>query len=160
MVDTNFEESQRLSPDGEVILFEIVTRTGTSVFLKSGPPITYLGDTYESVPISISSEKRTAEEGNERPNLTIGGDDLDFNSLKPALFSGQLDGGNVTKHIVELDDLLNNRNIKISMSYRIKQVQSYNRFKINLILARFSPSSQTTIPYRKYMRPAFPHVQL
>lgn len=161
MVDnTNFEQSQKLAPDAEITLFEMVTRGGASVFFKSGPEQFYLGDLYESIPCGISAEKKSADSTPERPNLTIGGDDLDLSVLKPALFSGELDGGTLLKHVVELDDLVNNVNNKITTKYRIKQIKDYTRYQINILLARFTPASTTTIPYVKYLRPAYPHVQL
>ncbi|TXG77759.1 hypothetical protein E6Q11_02260 [Candidatus Dojkabacteria bacterium] len=158
--DTNYENSQKLSPDAEIVLYELTTTTGATVFFKPGPEMTYLGDTYESVPVSFSTEKRSTEGSPERPTITIGGDDLDLAALKPALFSGFVDGGTLTRHVVELEDVLANNNIKLSSTYRIKQVKDYTRYQINLILAKFSPSAQTTIPYVKYLRPAFTHVQL
>ena len=160
MPDTNIQTAQSLAPDGELTLFELTTRGGTSVFFKSGPALTYLGDVYESVPCGISSEKRVADGNPERPTLTIGGDDTDLLLLKPALFSGQVDGGTLQKHVVELQDALDNVNVKITTKYRIKQVQDYNRWKITLTLARFTPAASTTVPYVKYLRPAYPHVQL
>lgn len=161
MVDTtNFENSQKLAPDAEITLFHLTTKTGASVYFKSGPEVTYLGDTYESVPCGITAEKRSVDGAPERPTLTIGGDDVDLAMLKPALFSGEVDGGQLTKYVVELDDLIANNNVKVTSNYRIKQVKDYNRFNISLILARFSPAAQTTIPYLKYTRPAFPHVQI
>lgn len=158
--DTNIENSQKLTPDAEVVLFELTTTAGATVFFKAGPEMEYLGDLYESVPLGLSSEKRTIDGAPERPTLSIGGDDVDLAALKPALFSGYVDGGTVTKHIVELEDVLTNTNQKITTVYRVKQVKDYSRFKIVLVLARFSPSSQTTIPYQKYTRPAFPYVKL
>jgi len=161
MVDqTNIESSQELAPDAEIVLFELTTRTGATVFFKSGPEQSYLGDLYESVPCALSGEKRTADGSPERPSLTIGGDDVDLAALKPALFSGQVDGGTLIKYTVELEDMLNNVNNKIVTKYSIKQVKDYNRFSINLVLGRFSPNSSTTIPYVKYTRPAYPHVKL
>lgn len=158
--DTNFENSQQLAPDAEIILFELTTRGGTSVFFKSGPEQEYLGDVYESVPCSLTAEKRTVDGSPERPTLTIGGDDIDLATLKPALFSGEVDGGTLQKHTVELLDLTGNVNNKITTKYRIKQIQDYNRYKVSMILARFTPSAQTTVPYIKYTRPAYPHVTL
>ena len=158
--ETNFENSQELSPDAEIVLFELVTRTGATIFFKSGPPVEYLGDEYESVPCSLTSEKKTAEGNPERPTLSIGGDDIDLAALKPALFSGYVDGGTLIKYTVELEDLLGNVNQKITTKYRIKQIKDYNRFNISMILGRFTPSAQTTIPYKKYTRPAYPHVKL
>lgn len=161
MVDnTNFSSSQELAPDAEIVLFEMVTRGGVSIFFKSGPQVQYLDDLYESVPCSLTGEKRNVEGNPERPTLTIGGDDIDLAMLKPALFSGQVDGGTVRKHVVELNDLLNNNNQKITSTYRVKQVKDYNRFSISLILARFTPSASTTVPHVKYLRPAYPHVKL
>lgn len=158
--DTNFENSQKLAPDAEITLFHLTTTGGTSVYFKSGPEAEYLGDTYESIPCGLTSEKKTAEGSPERPILTLGGDDINLAVLKPALFSGQVDGGTLTKHVVELQDMLANNNIKITTDYRIKQIRDYNETSVSLVLARFSPSSQTTIPFVKYTRPGFPHVQL
>lgn len=158
--NTNIENAQKLAPDAEVVLFELTTTTGATVFFKAGPEMEYLGDLYESVPCTMSAEKRSVEAGAERPTLTIGGDDSDLAALKPALFSGFVDGGTLQKHIVELEDALNNINNKITATYRIKQVKDYNRYSISFVLARFSPSAQTTIPYRKYTRPAFPYVDI
>lgn len=158
--DTNYENSQKLAPDAEIVLYELTTTTGATVFFKPGPTMDYLGDTYESIPVSFSTEKRSAEGAAERPTISIGGDDLDLSVLKPSLFSGFVDGGTLTRHVVELEDVLANNNVKITSVYRIKQVKDYTRFQINLILARFSPSAQTTIPYVKYLRPAFTYVQL
>lgn len=160
MADENFEKSQMLAPDAEIVLFELITTTGASVFFKSGPAVSYLGDTYESVPVSLSAEKRSVESVAERPTLTIGGDNLDLAALKPAVYSGFVDGGTVIKHIVQLQDLLGNVNNKTTTVYRVKQITNYNRYKISMILARFSPSGQTTLPHKKYTRPAFPYVQL
>lgn len=161
MVDTtNIESSQELAPDAEIVLFELTTRTGTTVFFKAGPEVQYLGDLYESIPCSITSEKKSAEGNPERPTLSLGGDDIDLAALKPAVFSGFVDGGTVQKHIVELEDLIANNNIKITTKYRIKQVKDYNRFNISFILGRFTPAAATTIPFVKYTRPAYPHVKL
>ena len=160
MPDINIETSQSLSPDAEVTLFRLITRGGTSIYFKSGPEVTYLGNTYESVPCALSAEKKSAEGNPERPTLSIGGDDSDLILLKPALFSGEVDGGTLEKYLVELDDLKEDNDVKIETRYRIKQVQDYNRYKINLVLARFTPSASTTIPYVKYLRPAYPYVDL
>lgn len=160
MVDTNIQNAQKLAPDGEVILFELTTRGGTTVYLKNGPDVFYLGNEYTGVPVNLGAEKRSVEGGNERPTFSIGGDNVDLSALKPALYSGQVDGGTLVKHIVQVADLIANTNVKITSQYRIKQIQSYSRMKVNLILARFSPSNQTTVPYRKYTRPAFPYVKL
>ena len=158
--DTNFEKSQELAPDAEIVLFRITTTLGTNVYFKSGPSVVWQGDTYEELPCSMGTEQVSVDGGNEFPSMDIGGDDVDLAVLKPALFSGQLDGGSITKFIVELADLQADNNVKVQSDYRIKQVKNYNRFKISLILGRFSPSSVTTIPHVKYTRPEFPNVQL
>src|SRR5687767_11988789 len=117
MADENYENAQKLSPDAEVILFELTTTTGSSVFFKSGPEIEYLGDLYESVPVNLTAEKRSLDGAHERPTLSIGADDIDLSVLKPALFSGNVDGGTLQKHIVQLEDLLGNVNYKTTTIY-------------------------------------------
>lgn len=157
---TNIENAQKLSPDAEITLFELTTLGGSTIFFKSGPDITYLGDIYKGVPCTLSGETRSVEADRQKQTLTIGGENADLGILKSILFSGQVDGASVLKHVVELEDLKNNINTKTTSSYTVKQVESYSRSKISFVLGRFSPSPQTTIPYRKYNRPAFPYVRL
>lgn len=156
----NAENAQLLSPDAEIVLYELTTSSGSVIFFKSGPAVTYLGDEYLSVPVSLSSESRSVEADRQRQTMTIGSDDYDLGILKTVLFSGEVDGATVLKHIVELEDLKANNNLKATSTYTVKQVEGYSRSRISLVLGRFSPSTQTTIPYRKYQRPAFPYVRL
>lgn len=157
---TNAENAQLLSPDAEIILFELTTMNGATIFFKNGPSMSYLGDEYMGVPLSLGAEKRQVESESERPTLTIGDNNVDLGILKSTLFSGEVDGASLYKYTVELEDVLNNVDNKISTHYSVIQVDSYGRTKISLILGRFSPSRQTTIPYRKYQRPAFPYVRM
>lgn len=157
---TNAENAQLLSPDAEVVLYELTTNSGSTIFFKTGPEVTYLGDTYLSVPVSLSKESRSVEADRQRQTMTIGSDDYDLGILKSTLFSGQVDGSTVLKHVVELEDLKADNNLKNTSEYTVKQVEGYSRSRISLVLGRFSPSPQTTIPYKKYQRPAFPYVRL
>jgi hypothetical protein len=156
----NTENAQKLSPDAEIILYELTTLSGSTIFFKPGPDVMYLGDPYKGVPCSLSNEVRSVEADRQRQTLTIGGDNADLGILKSVLFSGEVDGASILKHVVELEDLKNNVNSKMTSAYTVKQVEGYSRSKISLVLGRFSPSKQTTIPYRKYNRPAFPYVRL
>jgi len=156
----NAENAQKLSPDAEIVLYELTTTSGSTVFFKSGPEVTYQGDDYISVPASLSGESRTIEADRRRQTLTIGSDDYDLGILKSTLFSGEVDGATILKHVVELEDLKADNDIRNTSVFTVKQVEGYSRSRISLVLGRFSPSTQTTIPYRKYQRPAFPYVRL
>ena len=158
---TNVENSQKLDPDGEVTLYELTTLSGSTIFFKDGPGVTYLGDEYNGIPLSHSSESRGVENSDAfRSTLVIGSDDYNLGIFKSVLFYGEADGAALSKYVVELDDLLGNVNNKIVTPYTVKQVENYSRSRISLVLGRFSPSRQTTIPHRKYQRPAFPFVRL
>lgn len=156
----NVENAQKLAPDAEIVLFELTTMNGSTIFFKSGPDVMYLGDVYLGVPLNFTAEKRSVEGSPEHPTLSIGDGNADLGELKSTLFSGEVDGAELIKHVVELEDLKNNVNNKLSTQYSVKQVEGYSRTKISLVLGRFSPSRQTTIPYKKYQRPAFPYVRL
>lgn len=159
-IPVNAENAQLLAPDGEVVLFEMTTKSGASIYFKNGPEETYLGDVYTGIPLTLSGEVRSVEPDKQRQTLSIGGDEVDFGILKSVLFSGDVDGASVLKHTIEVEDLRANNNIKLTSQYTVKQVEGYSRTSISLVLGRFSPSPQTTIPYRKYNRPAFPYVRL
>lgn len=156
----NVDSAQKLDPDGEVVLFELTTLSGSTIFFKNGPDITYRGDDYKGVPTSLSNEVRTVDDGLERQTLTIGSDEADLNILKSVLASGEVDGAAIIKRVIEVDDLVNDRNISNDSFYTVKQIENYSRSKIDLVLGRFSPSGRTTVPYKVYNRPAFPYVRL
>ncbi len=156
----NAENAQLLSPDAEIVLYELTTRGGSTIYFKSGPEVEYLTNTYESIPVSLSSQARTVEGDRPRSTMTIGSDNHDLGILKSVLFSGEVDGATIQKHIIELEDLKNNVDNRDTQLYTVKQVESYSRSRISLVLGRFSPAANTTIPYRKYLRPHFPYVRL
>ena len=156
----NEENAQLLSPDAEIVLYELTTNKGSTIYFKSGPEVTYLGNKYESVPVTLSAQARTVESDRPRSTMSIGSDNHDLAILKTVLFSGEVDGATVLKHIVELEDLKADVDNRTTEIYTVRQIEGYSRSKISLVLGRFSPSPKTSIPYRKYLRPAFPYVRL
>lgn len=154
------ENSQLLSPDAQIVLFELTTNSGSTIYFKTGPEVTYLGEQYLSVPNVLSSEIRSVDGETQRQTLTIGADGYDLGIFKSVLFSGEVDGASVLKHVVELENLRNNVNFKLTSHFTVKQVEGYSTSRISLVLGRFSPSRETTVPYVKYLRPAFPFVRL
>lgn len=154
-------DSHQLTADGMVELFELTPSTGTGVIrFKDGNDQTYRSNLYTGVPLKLTGEKKTSDSGLSMPQLEIGADDIDLSMFKPLVFDGSLDNAVLIKIRILLDNMVNNRLIREVYTYRVKRVIGYNRVRINLQLATLSDSLGYKLPYRTYVPPAFPSVQM
>lgn len=157
----HIKDSQELIADGEVYLYEITPSTGTGVLrIKPDNSVTWLGQEYTGIPMKMTGERRESDTGFSNPKLTIGQENMDLSLFKPLIAEGSLDNALVKKHTVLLDNLMNQRNIKETMIYRVKQVAGYSSVQINLILATYSDSLGFELPIKAYDQPDFPTVQM
>lgn len=155
------KDSHKLLADGRVELFELTPSGGSGVIrFKSDNDVTWRGNEYVGIPCSMTGEKKTSDKGLAMPKLTIGQTDIDMSLFKPLVFDGYLDNAIITKITVLLDNLLNNRLIRETTTYRVKRVEQYSRQQIVLQLATVSDSMGFSLPFRRYLPPAFPSVQM
>lgn len=154
-------DSQILSPDAEIDLYELTPIGEVGVFrFKNDNTQSWLGNEYLGLPLEFSGESSNSEGSMPQPQLIIGETDIDLSIFKALVFDGSIDGASITKHTVLLQNLLNNVNVKVTRSYRVKRVNDYSSMRISLSLASFSPSGPSTLPFRQFIPPAFPFVRL
>lgn len=157
----HIKDSHKLLADGRVDLFELTPSGGTGVVrFKNDNDVTWRGQLYRGLPCSMTGEKRTADTGLSMPRLQIGQPNIDLSEFKPLVFDGYLDNAIVVKQTVLLDNLLNNRLIRELSTYRVKRVEQYSRSQISLQLATLSDSLGFSLPYRQFLPPGFPSVQM
>lgn len=149
----------KLTADGQVELFELTPLTGGTIYMKAGVAVDWQGQTYESVPCQISGEEQTADK-QPTPKFVIGQDGISVVALKGLVFDGHLEGATLVKKTVLLEDLLANRNVKATRTYRVKRAAEYGATSITLVLASFSGALHQTLPHRQYIPPAFPWVSI
>lgn len=145
--------------DGIIDLYELMPTSGGTVRFKSDNSMSWLGVTYEGLPMTFSGDEQDMEKTPE-PQLRIGQEDADLLALKGLVFDGHLESATIIRKRVLLDDLLNNRDIKHVSYYRVKRVSEYSRTSINLTLSGYSSATKQTIPFRQYIPPAFPWVDV
>lgn len=154
-------DSHLLQADGKVDLYELTPSGGTgTVYFKNDNPQTWRGRPYEGLPVGLSGEKRSADTGLSMPKMEIGNGAVNLSPFKPLLFDGYLDNAIIVRKTVLVDNLVNNRLIFESQTYRVKRVEGYSRTKISLQLATLSDSLGFSLPYRQYNSPGFPSVQM
>jgi phage-related protein len=156
---THVEDALKLKADGRIHLFELSPLSGGTIYFKDDNDVTWQGNTYEGLPCSLSGEEFRTE-GTPTPKLTIGQDNLDLLPFKGLINDGKLDGATLVRKTLLLDDLINNRNIKQVTTFRVKRIDEYSRTKITVTLASFSQAQSQTLPFRQYVPPAFPWVDL
>jgi phage-related protein len=153
-------DSHKLLADGRVDLFELTPSGGTGVIrFKNDNNVTWRGQLYTGLPLTLTGEKRS-DNGNTMPRLQIGQPNIDISQFKALVYDGYLDNAIVTKITVLLDNLINNRFIRETTTYRVKRVEGYSRSQISLQLATLSDSLGFSMPYRTYTPPGFPSVQM
>lgn len=157
----HIDDSLKLEADGKIDLYDLTPSGGTgTVRFKNDNDVTWRGLAYSGMPVGISGEKKSIDNGLTMPTLTIGNGAIDLSPFKALVYDGYLDNAIILKQTVLLDNLINNRNIKESQIYRVKRVAEYSRTKITLQLATLSDSLGFSLPYRTYLPPAFPSVQM
>lgn len=152
-------DSLSLKADARINLFELYPLPGGTIYFKSDNTVTWLGNVYEGLPCALSGEEWDTEK-TVTPRLQIGQENLDLLPFKGLVHDGYLDGASITRRVLLLDDLVNNRNIKQTIQYRVKRVESYSRSSITLQLTSLSSAVKQTVPFRQYLPPEFPWVDL
>jgi len=154
-------DSHSLVNDGTVDLFELTPAGGTGVLrFKNDNDVTWRGNEYKGIPCGLTGEKRTSDTGLTMPKLTIGQPNIDLSVFKGLVYDGNLDNAIIVKLHLLVDNLKNNRLIRETSIYRVKRVEQYSRSQIVLQLATLSDSLGFEMPYRTYLPPAFPSVQM
>ena len=157
----HIQDSHQLLADGRVDLFELTPAGGTgTVRFKNDNDVTWRGNTYTGLPCQLTGEKRSAESGLSMPKLVIGQPNVDLSQFKALVYDGYLDNAIIVRLTLLLDNLINNRLIREINTYRVKRVEQYSRTQISLQLATISDSLGFSLPYRQYLPPAFPSVQM
>ena len=156
---SHVEDALKLQADAKIHLFELTPVTGGTIYFKADNEATWRGQLYEGIPCAITGEEFSTEKA-PTPRLTIGQEDLDLLPFKGLINDGHLDGATLVRKTVLLDDLINDRNIYQRTTWRVKRPDSYSRSKISLVLATYSTAHNQTVPFRQYMPPAFPWVDL
>ena len=154
-------DSHKLNADGRIELFELTPSGGSGVVrFKADNTATWRGNEYTGLPLSLAGEKMSSDSGTSMPKLVVGNENVDLLVFKPLVYDGYLDNAVVLKLTILLDNLINNRLIFESMTYRVKRVEEYGRRKVSMQLATLSDSMGFQLPYRQYLPPAFPSVQM
>lgn len=153
------EDALKLTADGKVHLFELTPVTGGTIYFKSDNPVTWRSRLYEEVPCVVTGEEFSTDKS-PTPRLVIGQENVDLLPFKGPIHDGHLDGATLVRKTLLLDDLINNRNIFQRTVWRVKRPDSYGRSKVSLVLASYSMAHNQTVPFRQYLPPAFPWVDL
>lgn len=155
------KDSHKLIADARIEFWELTPSGGTGTILfKSDNTQSWRGKEYTGLPLKVSGEKKTSDSGLTMPQLTIGDENVNLSQFKPLVYDGYLDNAVLVKQTVLLDNVINNRLIRELQTYRVKRVVEYGRSRIVLQLATLSDSLGFSLPYRQYLPPAFPSVQM
>lgn len=156
---SHIDDALKLSADAKISLFELTPVTGGTIFFTSDSDVTWRGQLYEGIPCAVTGEEISTEKS-PTPRMNIGQEDLDLLPFKGPIHDGFLDGATLIRKKLLLDDMLANLNVYEKTVWRIKRPDNYSRTKISLVLAQYSSAQGQTVPFRQYIPPEFPWVDL
>lgn len=156
---SHLEESQKLTADGEVNLYEIHLKNDPVVFrCKANDTVVWQGRTWEGMGIKMSGDSRSADEEEAKPRLTIVNPAGIFN--KPAV-EGKIDQAIVVRKRIlrrHLDENLNIFHQRMWWVGKIPELISGQLITLELRSMTEGPNFQ--LPVRYYAPPEFPLVSL
>lgn len=157
---SQIEDAHKLDADGYVSLIEIHPLGGGSIYAKAGVEYTYLAQLYESLPISLRGEQFESDGSMNTPRLMIGQPDVDLLPFKGLINDGLIEGAQIIRHRVLLEDMLAGIDSKFTSYFRVKRPEAYDSKQVVLLLSTYSGLSRQQYPFRQYLPPAFPWVTL
>jgi phage-related protein len=156
---SHIEDALKLTADGKISLFELTPLSGGTIYFTQDADVTWRGQLYEGLPCQVSGEESSTEKS-PTPRMTIGQENLDLLPFKGLINDGHLDGATLIRKKVLVEDMKADLNVYERTVWRIKRPDSYSRTKISLVLATYSTAHNQTLPFRQYIPPSFPWVDL
>jgi len=153
---SHIDESLGLEATSLVPLFEIQLVTSPTVlFFRSGPTVTYQGDTYEQVPCVLSGEKLSADGEVNRPTFTFYNQD---NVFGPLIDQGTLDRALLIRKVVLNQHLNDDVDISKTTLFTLGRLVSMSKRQVSFTLHTLSDSPRFKFPGRHFTPPEFPFV--
>lgn len=155
----HLQDAMKLTADAEVHLYTMTLVTSPVIFrFKNNDTVTWQGDVYEGMAISMPGDKRSSDEEESRPTLRVINPDGIFN--KPAM-DGDLDRAIITRKTVLREHIEQDINIYTQRMWYVDHVKELiSGQTIGLELRVMTDLPNVQLPYRQYIPPEFPTVSL
>ena len=153
----HLEDSEKLTADGYVDLFEIELYTGAIVHLKHNDTLTWQGNEYEGTFISLTGVGSSAEDEESRPQLKVYNPVGAYSTL---VRQGEFDGALVTRVRVLREHIDADTDISRRQSWRVRRIMSSNPLYIIAELRDQLDGQFFLVPGRMFIAPEFPQVSL
>lgn len=149
------EENLKLSADAYVDLYHIQLKSGANFYLKNGDPVEWGGNTWESMPISITGYEMSSGEQVSRPKLQMVNPEGVFSK---AILDGDLNKAWLYRYRVLRRDLEADRGIYQLIMWVIWMPTNVNKNYVVFELRNPLDGNNFYIPSRQYLPPDFPTV--
>ncbi|WP_419902135.1 hypothetical protein [Kiloniella sp.] len=151
------EENQKLAADSYVDLFQIVLRSGSRVYLKNNNDRDWQGNTYEGTSIKLSEVRRSSDEEQSRPTLSIANPKGIYS---PLIRDGDLDRATLIRYRVLSKNLTNNLAVFERNSWTFWRPTLITGEVATFELRQPLDGYNFTTPARTFSPPEFPAVSL
>lgn len=153
----HLEDAEKLTGDGYVTLFQIVLKSGGTLYLSPKNTVEWQGNTYESWPIHLTGVSASTDGEESRPKLVLGNPSA---VLSPLVRQGEFNRATVTRIRLLRQHLEANAPIARYQTWRVNHVPSLNKGQINMELRTQLDGQFFLVPARMFIPPEFPEVSL
>lgn len=153
--DSHKEENLKLTADAYVDLFHIQLRSGSNFYIKNGDPISWGGNDWESLPISLSGYEVSSDEQVSRPKLQIVNPDGVFSKV---ILDGEMNKAYIYRYRVLRRDLEADRPVYQMLMWLIWYPTLINKHYVEFELRNPMDGNNFYVPARQYLPPDFPTV--
>lgn len=153
--DEHKEENLKLSAEAYVDLFHIQLKTGGNFYIKEGDPVTWMGNFWESLPISLTGYEINSDGKVARPKLRVVNPQGVFSRI---ILDGDIEKAKIYRYRVLRHDLDANRPIYQRLTWLIWMCTSVTKNYVEFELRNPMDGNNFYIPARQYMPPEFPTV--
>lgn len=153
--DEHKEENLKLSAEAYVDLFHIQLKTGGNFYIKSGDPVDWMENHWESLPIALTGYEINSDGKVARPKLQVVNPEGVFSRI---ILDGDIEKARIYRYRVLRTDLDNNRPIYQRLMWLIWMCTSVTKNYVEFELRNPMDGNNFYIPARQYMPPEFPTV--
>ena len=148
-----------LEPDAlaELFMLELQDQGNTIMYLNAYAELVWQGNTYISLPCTLSSVSQSVDGEKSRPKFSVANPQALFSSQ---VQSGALDNALLTQYKIMKADLDNDLDVKMTSIWRVTRIPSMNFKVLTMELRTALDGPSFKVPARTFIPPDFPHVSL
>lgn len=149
------EENLKLSAEAYVDLFHIQLKNGSNLYLKTGDPIHWNGNDWESLPVNLTGYEINSDSKVSRPKFQVFNPDGVFSRF---VLDGDMNKAYLYRYRVLRKDLDEDKPVYQMLMWLVWMCTSITKYYMEFELRNPLDGNNFYVPARQFIPPEFPAV--